>query len=96
MQDWTRLEHPTGMWTGRRHVPLTSRSHDTSGHTDPNVCRTRPMDDVVERAINAAIESLPPGEWPLLPPSERTRRIYHEMRRLDAERVTLPQSESSH
>jgi hypothetical protein len=57
--------------------------------TDPNVCRTCPADDVVERAIKAAIESLPLGEWTLLPPSERTRRIYHEMRRLDAERATL-------
>jgi len=47
------------------------------------------MDDVVERAIKAAIESLPPEEWTLLVPSERTRRIYHEMRRLDAERATL-------
>jgi hypothetical protein len=43
------------------------------------------MDDVVERAIKAAIESLPQGEWALLAPSERTRRIYHEMRRLDAD-----------
>jgi hypothetical protein len=35
------------------------------------------------------MESLPRGEWILLPPSERTRRIYHEMRRLDAERATF-------
>jgi hypothetical protein len=53
------------------------------------------MDDVVERAIKMAMESLPPGEWTLLVPSERTRRIYHEMRRLDADRATIPQSEIS-
>jgi hypothetical protein len=44
-----------------------------------------PMDDAVERAIKAAIESVPRGEWALLVPSEKTRRIYYEMRRIDAE-----------
>jgi hypothetical protein len=55
------------------------------------------MDDVVERAIKAAMESLPQGEWALLDPPERTRRIYHEMRRLDAEGATRSlKPESSH
>jgi hypothetical protein len=44
-----------------------------------------PMDDAVERAIKAAIESVPRGEWALLDSSEKTRRIYYEMRRIDAE-----------
>jgi hypothetical protein len=44
-----------------------------------------PMDDAVERAIKAAIESVPRGEWALLDPSEKTRRTYYEMRRIDAE-----------
>jgi hypothetical protein len=43
------------------------------------------MDDVVERAIKAAIESVPRGEWAMLDRSEKTRRIYYEMRRIDAE-----------
>ena len=42
------------------------------------------MGDVVERAIKAAMESLPRGGWALLNPSEKTRRIYHEIRRIDA------------
>ena len=44
-----------------------------------------PMDDAVERANKAAIESVPRGEWALLDSSEKTRRIYYEMRRIDAE-----------
>jgi hypothetical protein len=45
------------------------------------------MDDVVARAIKAAMDSSPEGLWTLLEPSERTRRIYHEMRRIDAEQA---------
>lgn len=54
------------------------------------------MDDVVERAINAAAESLPRGEWALLDRSERTRRIYYEMRRIDAEGAAPSKPESTH
>lgn len=55
------------------------------------------MDDVVERAIKAAIESVPRGEWVLLDPSEKTRRIYYEMRRIDAEdAVHSCNAESAH
>jgi hypothetical protein len=55
------------------------------------------MDDVVERAIKTAMESLPNGEWALLEPSERTRRIYHEVRRIDAERAAhSSEPESNH
>jgi hypothetical protein len=63
----------------------------------PARCRICPMDDVVERAIKAALDSLPRGEWVLLDPSERTRRIYHEMRRIDAEHAARSlESESGH
>ncbi len=44
-----------------------------------------PRDDVVELAIKAGIESVSRGEWALLDRSEKTRRIYYEMRRIDAE-----------
>ena len=55
------------------------------------------MDDVVERAIKAAIEALPEGEWALLGPSERTRRIYDEVRRIDAQQAAdSAKSESGH
>jgi len=49
--------------------------------------RTVSMDDVVQEAIKTAIEALPEGEWALLEPSERTRRIYDEVRRIDARRA---------
>ena len=45
------------------------------------------MDDVVQEAIKTAIEALPEGEWVRLEPSERTRRIYDEVRRIDARRA---------
>src|SRR6185437_10318886 len=61
------------------HDPIASQPYDVSGHdglgamvsNEPDV----PMDDAVERAIKAAIESVPRGEWALLDPSEKTRRI---------------------
>jgi hypothetical protein len=55
-----------------------------------------PMDDVVERAIKAAIESVPRGEWALLDPSEKTRRIYYEIRRIDADAVHSWNAQSAH
>ena len=73
--------------------PSRTACRETLASTLPDV----PMDDVVERAIKAAIESLPNGEWALLEPSERTGRIYHELRRIDAERAAhSAKSESSH
>jgi len=55
------------------------------------------MDGVVEQAIKAVIEALPEGEWALLEPSERTRRIYDEVRRIDDQQaVGSPKSESGH
>jgi hypothetical protein len=59
--------------------------------------RTVSMDDVVQEAIKTAIEALPQGEWALLEPSERTRRIYDEVRRIDARWVARSAtSESGH
>jgi hypothetical protein len=49
--------------------------------------RTVSMDDVVQEAIKTAIAALPEGEWALLEPSDRTRRIYYEVRRIDALRA---------
>jgi hypothetical protein len=55
------------------------------------------MDDTIEQAIKAAIEALPEGEWVLLEPSERTRRIYDEIRRIDARQAAKSaRSESGH
>jgi len=55
------------------------------------------MDDVVQEAIKTAIEALPEGEWALLEPSERTRRIYDEIRRIDAQHAAdSVKSESGH
>lgn len=45
------------------------------------------MDNIVEQAVKAAMAAMPEGEWALLEPSERTRRIYDEMRRIDARRA---------
>jgi hypothetical protein len=61
--------------------------NDNWGNIGWHVSSDDLMDDVVERAIRAAEEALPRGEWALLEPSEKTRRIYHEMRRIDVEDV---------
>jgi hypothetical protein len=59
--------------------------NDNWGNIGWHVSPDDPMDEVVERAIRAAEEALPRGNWALLEPSEKTRRIYHEMRRIDVE-----------
>lgn len=63
------------------HISWNDKWGNIGWHVSPD----DPMDDVVERAIRAAEEALPRGQWALLEPSEKTRRIYHEMRRIDVE-----------
>src|SRR6185437_4133425 len=66
--------------------PIRLTDHPTFRRMPTGTDRTVPMDDVVQEAIKTAIEALPEGEWALLEPSERTRRIYDEVRRIDAGR----------
>jgi hypothetical protein len=43
------------------------------------------MDDVVQRAVEAAQRRYPDSDWLSLRPEERTAAVYRELRRLDAE-----------
>jgi hypothetical protein len=43
------------------------------------------MNDIVQRAVDAAQQHYSASDWSSLRPQERTAAVYREMRRLDAE-----------
>jgi hypothetical protein len=84
-------------WLSYSTVTVRLTDHSTSRRMPTGNDRAVSMDDVVQEAIKMAIEALPEGEWALLEPSERTRRIYDEIRRIDAQHAAdSVKSESGH